>query len=62
MRTLGSILLLTAASPAWACPVCMAPGGPNSDAFLGSTIFLSLLPLAMMFGGGVWIFRRATAA
>jgi hypothetical protein len=38
----------------------MAPGGPNSDAFLGSTIFLSLLPLAMMFGGGVWIWRRAT--
>ena len=54
-------LALALSDAAWACPVCMAPGGPNSDAFLGSTIFLSLLPLAMMFGGGVWIWRRASA-
>ena len=53
-------LLLALSTTAWACPVCMAPGGPNSDAFLGSTIFLSLLPLAMMFSGGIWLWRRAT--
>ena len=53
---------LLLSSPAWACPVCMAPGGPNSDAFLASTIFLSLLPLAMMFGTGVWIWRRVAGA
>ena len=47
---------------AWACPVCMAPGGPNSDAFLQGTIGLSVLPLLLIFGSVYWLWRKLAAA
>lgn len=41
---------------AWACPVCFDPRETSRAAFLGTTAFLSLLPLAMM--GGIFAFVR----
>ncbi len=42
-----------------ACPVCFSATDENRLAFLGTTIFLSLLPLGMVAGAGLWIRRRA---
>lgn len=56
----GLALLLLALLPeqAWACPVCFDPREENRMAFLATTIFLSLLPLGMVAGAGVWVRRR----
>lgn len=60
-RLVTALLLLP--STALACPVCGA-SGLNNDAYLDSTIFLSLVPLAMLgtVGGVVWYVARAAAA
>lgn len=51
--------LLALAGAAHACPVCGAEGAArNRAAFLGTTILLSLLPLAMIGGGAWWFLRR----
>lgn len=42
-----------------ACPVCFDSSEENRMAFLGTTIFLSLLPLGMVAGAGLWIRKRA---
>lgn len=53
--------LLAALSPALAraCAVCGAAVDRNQNAFLGSTILLSLLPLALIGGGLWWLARHA---
>ena len=44
---------------ALACSVCMANLDERSQrAFLLTTVFLSVLPLSMFAGFGVWIWRR----
>lgn len=54
-------LLLLAAFPdlAHACPVCFDARDENRQAFLATTAFLSLLPLGMVAGTGLWIRRRS---
>ena len=42
---------------AHACPSCASPLEENRQAFVDTTIFLSLAPLAMI-GGLVWWIRR----
>jgi len=56
----GLALLLLALLPevASACPVCFDPREENRMAFLATTVFLSLLPLGMVAGAGVWMRRR----
>ena len=56
----GLALLLLALLPdaAAACPVCFDPRDENRMAFLATTVFLSLLPLGMVAGAGVWMRRR----
>lgn len=53
---------LLAPALALACPVCgVGTNEANRRAFIGSTIFLSLLPLAMIGGlvaWGVWRVRK----
>jgi hypothetical protein len=46
---------------AFACPTCGAEGGPNSEAFVDMSVFLSLFPLAMMgaIAGYYWYHQRA---
>ena len=42
-----------------ACPVCFDARDENRQAFLATTAFLSLLPLGMVAGLGVWVRRRS---
>ena len=54
----AGLWLLTAV--AWGCAVC---GGQDDEdtrqAFIDTTIFLSLLPLGLIGGGALWLWRRA---
>jgi hypothetical protein len=44
-----------------ACPVCMAADARRTDAYVATTVLLSLLPLAAI-GGIAWlVWRRANA-
>ena len=58
MRALATLALLALPAVAEACAVCGA-ADRNRAAFLGTTIFLSLLPLGMIGGGVLWLRRRA---
>lgn len=58
---LGAALVLLAPALAFACPVCGVGSEANRRAFVGSTIFLSLLPLTLiggLIGWGIWRVRR----
>ena len=44
---------------AHACPVCFDARDENRQAFLATTAFLSLLPLGMVAGAGLWLRRRS---
>ena len=60
MRWLASLIVLFAASAAevaHACPTCASPLEENRQAFVDTTILLTVLPLAMI-GGFVWWLRR----
>jgi hypothetical protein len=53
------------ASPAlaWACPVCFSVKNEATRiAFLGTTVFLTALPLVLMGGVGVWLAKRVEEA
>ena len=41
-----------------ACPVCFDARDENRQAFLATTAFLSLLPLGMVAGAGLWLRKR----
>ena len=55
------VLLLLALMPdtAYACPVCFDPRDENRFAFLATTIFMSLFPLSIIGGMGLWLRKRA---
>ncbi len=58
----ATVLALTwAADLAYACPSCASPLEENRQAFVDTTIFLTLVPL-MMMGGFVWWLRRKLRA
>ncbi len=42
-----------------ACPVCFDARDENRQAFLATTAFLSLLPLGMVAGAGLWMRKRS---
>ena len=42
----------------WACPVCFDSSDENRQAFIATTAFLSLLPLGMVAGAGMYIRKR----
>lgn len=44
---------------AHACPVCFDASDENRQAFVVTTAFLSLLPLGMVAGAGLWIRKRS---
>ena len=59
--TLTLAVLFVALLPdvAYACPVCFDARDENRQAFLATTAFLSLLPLGMVAGAGLWIRKRS---
>ena len=63
MRRSWTVLLalcFLAALPdaAHACAVCFDPREENRLAFLATTIFMSLVPLGMVGGLGLWLRKR----
>lgn len=57
----GTALTIVCLVPslALACPMCIASNEANRDAFLGTTVLLSLLPLAMFGGFLAYVLHRA---
>ena len=55
-----AVMALLAVWPeaASACPVCFDSSDENRQAFLATTAFISLLPLGMVTGAGLWIRKR----
>jgi len=58
---LALALLALLPDVAHACPVCFDPREENRVAFLATTIFMSLVPLGMVGGLGMWLRKRARA-
>ena len=46
---------------AFACAVCFSATEASRGAFIGTTIFMSLFPLAIIFGG-VWVLYKRSKA
>lgn len=64
MKTLRILLLAVFLLPvlpgaASACAVCFDTTAENRMAFMVTTVILSLLPLGMVGGAGVWLRRRS---
>ncbi len=53
------LLLIVLPDVAQACPVCFDARDENRQAFLATTAFLSLLPLGMVGGAGLWLRKRS---
>jgi hypothetical protein len=56
---LALVLVALLPEAAHACPVCFDARDENRQAFLATTAFLSLLPLGMVAGAGLWLRKRA---
>ena len=63
MRHVSILLLAVAAvatlpEAAHACAVCFDANDESRQAFIATTAFLTLLPLGMVTGAGLWLRRR----
>ena len=56
---LALAVLLALPDTANACAVCFDPRAENRFAFLATTVFLTLFPLSLVGGAGVWLRKRA---
>lgn len=56
---LAALLIAVLPDVAHACPVCFDARDENRQAFLLTTAFLTLLPLGMVAGAGLWLRKRA---
>ena len=54
---MAAVAVAWAADLAYACPSCASPLEENRQAFVDTTIFLTVVPL-MMIGGFIWWIRR----
>ncbi|MEX2473222.1 MAG: hypothetical protein WEA34_13625 [Gemmatimonadota bacterium] len=57
--TAALVLLALFPDAAHACPVCFSATDENRQAFLATTVFLSLFPLGMVAGVGLWVRKRS---
>lgn len=57
--TAALVLLAIFPDAAHACPVCFDSRDENRQAFLATTVFLSLFPLGMVAGVGLWVRKRS---
>ena len=60
MRTAAIVIaLLAAPSVALACPVCgLASTGDNQSSYIAMSAMLSILPLGMIAGMSIWLYRK----
>ena len=58
MLGLAMVLLLVLPEVVYACPVCFDASDENRQAFLATAAMLTLLPLGMVGGIGLWMRRR----
>lgn len=61
MRTaLSALMFIAISSPVLlACPVCgLASPSDNQSSYVSMSIMLSALPLAMIAGFGIWLYRK----
>jgi hypothetical protein len=64
MKRIGILAVVMVAAAAFfpdtahACAVCFSASEENREAFLATTAFLSLLPLGMVTGAGLWLRHR----
>ena len=56
---LALLVLFVLPEAAHACPVCFDSSEENRQAFIATTAFLTLLPLGMVTGAGLWLRKRA---
>ena len=61
LATLLAAVLTSLPALALACPSCGVGNGRNKMAFFITTVFLSLLPLALIGAGLFWLARRGRA-
>ncbi len=57
LTALVAVLVASTARIASACPSCASPLEENRQAFVDTTIFLTVVPL-MMIGGFIWWLRK----
>ena len=57
LAALGALAIGWAVDVAHACPSCASPLEENRQAFVDTTIFMTVVPLAMI-GGMIWWIRR----
>lgn len=61
LRTTTAMLMVALGpTPAAACPTCIGQD-PTLSAFFTTALLMSVLPLAMIGGLAVWIYRRGRA-
>lgn len=58
MRMLPIAIWLVLPNVSWACAVCFSATESNRGAFIGTTAFLTLLPLFMLGSAAWWLYRR----
>ena len=58
VAVLAIVGLLVLPDVAHACPVCFDSSDENRQAFLATAAFLTLLPLGMVGGAGLWLRKR----
>jgi len=56
---LAAVMVMLLPDVVHACPVCFDARAENRQAFLATTAFLTLLPLGMVAGTGLWLRKRA---
>ncbi len=56
------LLLLAFPDAGHACAVCFDSSDENRLAFMATTAFLTLLPLGMVTGAGLWLRKRVRQA
>lgn len=57
---LALLALVVLPDVAHACAVCFDSSDENRQAFVVTTAFLTLLPLGMVTGAGLWLRKRAS--
>jgi len=62
IAVIAMLLLLALPDAGHACAVCFDSSDENRLAFMATTAFLTLLPLGMVTGAGLWLRKKVRQA